>query len=645
MNWTERPRLLATLTLAFACVPMWLAVVTNRDARQKDVRVFETTARVLSTHLQSEFERDAYLPRELRNRARTLDDTSLRAGEMMPTMPWMVKLPHLLSLGYAEVAEGKLIVRWKSEERTPTMEIGDDLAAIPGVVAALGIPQSDPSPVAACVTPQRRMLLLIAQPGLVKGSAVRGYMVGWVDLLLACRDPAVPLIRDEVLQATPLLESDAADAETQRAEMRILGATWTAGITRGARFNNLYGPQKLWFVLSTVALVAVPLLLAALAWVEARKRERLQAQAARLLEVNELLTRFKAIADTTSDFVGMSEVDMTVSYLNPAGRALLGFAADEPIDAFAFNKIYSARTLEIFEGEAMAHAMNVGPWSGEITLVHRDGREIPVSFVGFIVKSPEGLPLHFGCIARDIRNQHEMDRQLRESIEHHRELVRIKSQLVNTVSHEFRTPLGIILSGAELLESYDSQITPERRSELFTEIKENTHHMTEMIESVLMLGRIESSRLVCNPQPIGIAVLCSEVAHKVTVATAGRSEIIVKVPACEALLDASILSSVLGNLLSNAVKYSPPGKPVTLEAILENERLIFIVRDEGIGIPEHDVARVCEPFHRCSNVGEVPGTGLGLAIVQRCAELHGGTLAIESTVGTGTTATVIIPIL
>lgn len=644
MNWTKRPRLLATLTLAFACVPMWLAVVTYRDAQQKDARVFETTARVLSTHLQSEFERDAHLPRELRNRARSLDDASLRAGKMMPAMPWMEMLPHVLSLGYAEVTEGQLIVRWKSEERVPTMEIGDDIAAIPGVVAALKIPQSDPSPVAACVTPQRRLLLLIAQPGLTKGSGVRGYMLGWLDLLLACRDPAVPLLRDEVLQAMPLLESDAVDAETQRVEMRILGATWTAGIARGARFNHLYGPQRLWFALSTGALVAVPLLLAAFAWTEARKRERLQAQAARLLEANEQLARFKAIADTTSDFVGMSEADMTVTYVNPAGRAMFGFGADEPIDAFAFDKIYSAKTQEIFTNGAMAHAMNVGPWSGEVTMVHRDGSEIPVSFVGFVVKSPDGRPLHLGCVARDNRKQHEIDRQLRESIEYQRELVRIKSQLVSTVSHEFRTPLGIILSGAELLESYGSQLTPERRSELFSEIKKNTHHMTAMIESVLMLGRIEASRLVCSPQPIGIAALCSEVAHKVTAATAGRGEIIVKAPDADANLDAAILGSVLGNLLSNAVKYSPPGKPVTLEAILENGRLTFIVSDEGIGIPVQDLARVCEPFHRCGNVGEVPGTGLGLAIVQRCAELHGGTLSIASTVGVGTTATVIIPI-
>jgi hypothetical protein len=69
------------------------------------------------------------------------------------------------------------------------------------------------------------------------------------------------------------------------------------------------------------------------------------------------------------------------------------------------------------------------------------------------------------------------------------------------------------------------------------------------------------------------------------------------------------------------------------------------VRDEGIGIPAEDLPRVCDPFHRCGNVGETPGSGLGLAIAHRAASLHGGTLKIESIEGRGTTATITIPTL
>ena len=502
-RWMHRPRLLVGLTLAFALVPVWLAVVTYRDARHKDEQVFQTTARVIGHHFQNEFERDAFLPRELRNRGRTLDDAALRAGKMMPSFaprPWMDRLPHVLSLGYAELVEGKLIVRWKSDERVPTMTLGDDLTAIPGVREAMAAPQADPSPVAASITPEKRMLILAAHPGNGKDGAIRGYMVGWIDLKLACQDPAIPQIRDGVLSAKPLIGNEPPRADTHRAELRILGAAWTAEISRGPRFSQQYGAPPPWFTFIAVGLSAVPLLLLA----------------------------------------------------SLAGRSA---------------KLRAERDAE-------------------------------------------------------------------------RELVQQQRFFTQSVSHEFRTPLGIILSGADLLESYADKLTPERRAELLTEIKDNTRHMTEMVERVLLLGRIESSRLPCERERVNVAELCRDVVRKL----AAEGRITISAPAADANLDASILSSVLGNLLSNAVKYSPPGKPVMLEAVLENERLTFIVSDEGIGIPVQDLARVCEPFHRSSNVGETPGTGLGLAIAQRCAELHGGTLSIASTVGIGTTATVTIPI-
>ena len=224
-----------------------------------------------------------------------------------------------------------------------------------------------------------------------------------------------------------------------------------------------------------------------------------------------------------------------------------------------------------------------------------------------------------------------------------RESVRQQRYFTQSVSHEFRTPLGIILSGADLLESYDQQITDERRREVLGEIKANTRHMNAMIEQVLLLGRIESSRLMCNPKPIHVADFCRDIVHRVNTATHGRCAIAVAAPEREAMLDAALLGSVLGNLLSNAVKYSAPGQSVALETREDGAAMVFVVRDEGIGIPAEDVPRVGELFHRSSNVGDAPGTGLGLTIAQRCTELMGGSLKIASEAGRGTTVTVNIP--
>lgn len=212
-----------------------------------------------------------------------------------------------------------------------------------------------------------------------------------------------------------------------------------------------------------------------------------------------------------------------------------------------------------------------------------------------------------------------------------------------SVSHEFRTPLGIILSGVELIETYSGRLPPERRTEVITEIKTHIHHMNDLIAEVLLLGRLDSGRLTFHPQPASPATLCHEIASQTETATHQRNPIEVNALDTPALLDSALLTAILGNLLANAVKYSPAGHPVILDVARSNASLVFSVRDEGIGIPENDLPRVFDPFHRCSNVGDTPGTGLGLAIVRRAVTLHGGSLTITSRVGTGTTFTVTLP--
>lgn len=97
---------------------------------------------------------------------------------------------------------------------------------------------------------------------------------------------------------------------------------------------------------------------------------------------------------------------------------------------------------------------------------------------------------------------------------------------------------------------------------------------------------------------------------------------------------------MVNNLLSNAVKYSPDGGCVSLTVSCQPDMIGLQVKDEGIGIPPEAMPQLFEPFHRASNVGEIPGTGLGLAIAKRCIDLHGGQISVESTLGEGTVFTV-----
>ena len=112
----------------------------------------------------------------------------------------------------------------------------------------------------------------------------------------------------------------------------------------------------------------------------------------------------------------------------------------------------------------------------------------------------------------------------------------------------------------------------------------------------------------------------------------------------EALADERLLRHILLNLLNNAVKYSADGQAVFFKALVVDDAMRFVIRDQGIGIPEDDLPGLFEAFRRGSNVGQTPGTGLGLVIVKQSVELHCGDIHVDTRQGGGTTFTVNIPL-
>jgi signal transduction histidine kinase len=223
------------------------------------------------------------------------------------------------------------------------------------------------------------------------------------------------------------------------------------------------------------------------------------------------------------------------------------------------------------------------------------------------------------------------------------EAERMRGRLVQSFSHEFRTPLSVILSSADLLEAGGTQLDTTRRAEVIAQIQDSTLRLSEMAEEILLLSRLESQRTQPKSASVELHALCESLVRDTNTTTRNHCRIEINANGT-ATLDSAILRPALANLLSNAVKYSPPGEVVRLAVEHRGNALIFTVRDNGIGIPDADLARIGEPFHRATNVGDTPGTGLGLAIVYRSVALLGGTIAIESKEGHGTTATLTISI-
>jgi PAS domain S-box-containing protein len=252
---------------------------------------------------------------------------------------------------------------------------------------------------------------------------------------------------------------------------------------------------------------------------------------------------------------------------------------------------------------------------------------------------------HMLYMALDITQRKRAEEELVKTLEREKELSQLKSNFVSMVSHEFRTPLGIIQSSAELLRDFYPKMHPAEREDQLGSIAKNTRRMAAMMEEVLVLSRLDAGKLDFQPVALDLNLFCRRVVDEVLSATNRRCTIELSLNEVlpDAKADERLLGHIFTNLLSNAVKYSDPGVTVNFAVGRDGHEAVCVVRDRGIGISEEDQQHLFKAFHRGGNVGTRPGTGLGLLLVKRCAELHGGNVQVHSKTGEGTTVTVRFP--
>lgn len=234
---------------------------------------------------------------------------------------------------------------------------------------------------------------------------------------------------------------------------------------------------------------------------------------------------------------------------------------------------------------------------------------------------------------------------LQRTLAQEKELSELKLQLFSMVSHEFRTPLSLILGSSQLLsESLKQQVEPAKLKNLYR-IQSSARMMAQLLSDILTLARADAGKLEYRPEWIEIQTFCLNLVEDFQLFSESKQtlQFTQHCSSVHAYVDEKLLYSILSNLLSNAIKYSPPDSTVYFTLIRESNALTFQVRDQGIGIPWEDRMQLYEPFSRGSNTQETIGTGLGLAVVKKCLDLHQGEITVDSTVGVGTTFTICIP--
>ncbi|MCG5060567.1 MAG: hybrid sensor histidine kinase/response regulator [Limnoraphis sp. WC205] len=246
---------------------------------------------------------------------------------------------------------------------------------------------------------------------------------------------------------------------------------------------------------------------------------------------------------------------------------------------------------------------------------------------------------------RKLKQHIKLESQLRQSLIKEKELTELKRRIITTISHEYRTPLSVILTSAELLEHYcDSE--NEKQQKHIKRIQQMVQHLSSLVNDVVLINEFEQDQVILKPITLNLIefgkILISEiklvrkVQQKINFSYQGH-EFFGK-------WDERILRQMLSHLLSNAIKFSPADSEIDFKLIQQQDTIQFQVQDRGIGILAENQDKIFDPFYRGDNIGTIQGEGVGLAIVKKCVNLYGGQILLKTELNKGTIFIITLPI-
>jgi PAS domain S-box-containing protein len=354
----------------------------------------------------------------------------------------------------------------------------------------------------------------------------------------------------------------------------------------------------------------------------------------------------EAILNSALVGITLTDVDRRHRWVNQRFANMLGYTPQQLIGRSSLLHYPDETEWRALGLRAYAALLAGRPYSAELRMKRRDGSLLWVEMFGACLDAQQPDKGVIWTVL-DISERHKAQQDIQAALDKQRELNVLKSSFVAMTSHEFRTPLAAILSSEQLLREYGERLGPSERDELYASIESAVSRMAEMLDKILTIGRGDADLMEFRPKALNLAALCRELADDAVAAPAGAPagnlNLAFELPDPHMLADDKLLRHILGNLIFNAIKYSPGGGLVQVTVREQGASLVFEVADQGIGIPEAELPRLFDTFHRATNVGNIPGTGLGLAIVKRAVQCHGGSITVQSQPGQGTRFTVQIP--
>ncbi|WP_348268766.1 PAS domain S-box protein [Edaphobacter sp. DSM 109919] len=361
--------------------------------------------------------------------------------------------------------------------------------------------------------------------------------------------------------------------------------------------------------------------------------------------------KFRELIENAPDAILQVDPSGKILVANHTAEVMFGYTRQEllsqSVDVLVPNAVRGPHIEHraSFAKSPMARPMGRGM---ELSALRKDGIEIPVE-ISLSPSQREG-GLNVTAVIRDVSERRQVEAQIRTLRENYmaelearqREAERLnllKSEFLASMSHELRTPLHTIMGFSELLSEEGEGPLNDKQKRFLQHIREDSKHLLGLINDVLDLSRIEAGAISLRIEHISLADAVSEAVNAIIPNAAMKSLALESHDIFKGLVavDPMRLKEILYNLLGNAVKFTPQGGKVTVQTEEEGRFVRVTIADTGIGIPADQLEQIFEKFYQVgfATSGVREGTGLGLAISKRLIEMHGGSIGIESKLGSG----------
>lgn len=313
--------------------------------------------------------------------------------------------------------------------------------------------------------------------------------------------------------------------------------------------------------------------------------------------------------------------------VNDAACATSGYCRDELL-AMGLADLVAGRDKHLM-AEHLERVAEWGQASVALGLLSQQGRELAVELDSHRVDLDGSTVLV--SMGRDISERQRLEQ--------------LKSDFISTISHELRTPLAVIIGYGALLLRPDAVIEEEKRLDILRKLLDRAEQMGDVVEDLLLVSQLqaEETRLAVAETDVGdLLQRCAAVAHPTG---HHRLEVSVEPRPLVAKLDPDRLAHAINALVSNAIKFSPEGGLVTLEGRRRTRETRIAVSDQGVGMSASEVTTAFDRFAQADMTATrlFGGFGMGLFIAKRLVQAHGGRIEVDTTLGKGSSFTIVIP--